>query len=413
MSEEHLAEMHEGFEQALRTMLMAAAKIRERAAQQRTDRAGAQQQQAGRTAEHAERAHATQQAALAAELAPVHRDDWWRQTRPERIARLWELSGRYAEQNDDAAAAHRHMNHQIRDRYGIDPQRVRVDNRDLTTAVAAIAADEKHAAREDTAAASDPADRDHEGPSRTQRADADDEKTSSTHRGRVGDNDPIPSEAMQRFLVDPQSRQAEQQVRLAAADAARRGAHEVAQERTETADLLQAIRVDARDPDGAGRRQRFAEQRQRLDAANVERRGAADELRGQAHDEQAAAYQDREHGVGDLADAREATHGGDAGTESAERRDAADDFTQARGHRTADADLVAAAATVDTPDAGYQRARAGDMPTLDASIRETRVTVAESFPHAAAQLSNPRHGAKQTQSSDARQPQQKRPKRSR
>lgn len=583
MSEEHLAEMHEGFEQALRTMLMAAAKIRERTAQRRADTAAAHRHQGWDTATHAEHAHAAQRAGLAAELAPVHHADWWQQARPERIARLWELSGRYAEQNDDAAAAHRHMNHQIRDRYGIDPQRVAADNRDLTTAIAAIAADEKHAAREDTAAVPHELAGDRRAASQTQVAGGDSDPTAAGHLQQAD------SERLRKSAQQPTSLTVEQQARaVAALDAwftnpggpvpwktpghSRETVEEMhaaleattlddalaafpgpiepdlttpeeeARSRRDMAELREQLATPARPSRPAEQSatdrtaepsvptvewlRRQGEQQMRRTAAengtqgaaptqggqhvawvpnwvDIERRAAdpaevdrscvdgdpsvwqeatfgpagdlgdehtaaarsyraqhpdvdfksalrtvydqaegegaydavvarirsidstpvpvtvtgeqeAAALLARARDERAARGQDRDHGAADLVDARSDAAGGRGDVALGERRDAAADFSEAREHRGAAGDLTdAAAAATETPDAGYQRARASDMPTLDAATRDTRVTVAESFPHPATQLSNPRHDTKHTQSSGARPTQQKRPKRSR
>lgn len=148
MSDDELTEIHDGFEQTLRTMLMAASKVRERVAERRAEAAQQQQRHASQAEDAATRGYTVHQSALAAELAPVHRDDWWQQASPTRIARLWELSDRFADGHPEAAAARNQLREQMQHRYNIDPERVRADNRDLTTAIRALADDDKQAARE-------------------------------------------------------------------------------------------------------------------------------------------------------------------------------------------------------------------------------------------------------------------------
>lgn len=148
MTDPH-SEMHQGFEEILRTMLMAAAKIRERVAERRTQQQQQRQQQADRTERQSDRVQTSQRAMLNAEFSPVHQRQWWNHARPERIARLWELSNRFSPEHDGAQSARDTMRATMQQRYGIDPETIQHDGRGLTTAVAAITADEKTTARSD------------------------------------------------------------------------------------------------------------------------------------------------------------------------------------------------------------------------------------------------------------------------
>ncbi len=94
---------------------VAEARLRER--QQRLHDAHAQSEQATR---QLQARLESERGAARAELAPVHREEWWEQASPEQIGRAWETAVAWRELDPDVARASERIGGELRERYAID-----------------------------------------------------------------------------------------------------------------------------------------------------------------------------------------------------------------------------------------------------------------------------------------------------
>ncbi len=110
----------EAFEGVLRVGLTAAGRMAEviaRAREQAAREARAASEHEAR--ELAERLSAERSVARA-QLAPVHRGDWWDQAQPGAVATAWETARAWQQIDPDAALAADRIRDEVRTRYGVD-----------------------------------------------------------------------------------------------------------------------------------------------------------------------------------------------------------------------------------------------------------------------------------------------------
>lgn len=122
-----MADDTDGIEEALagqvRVALTAAGMVSEalaRAREQRLRRAHASSEQEAR--QLASRLEAERRAARA-ELAAVHRPEWWNSATPEQIGRVYQLARAWAHEEPEAVRAEQRISQELRGRYGIDAAR--------------------------------------------------------------------------------------------------------------------------------------------------------------------------------------------------------------------------------------------------------------------------------------------------
>lgn len=119
-----MAEEADGIEEALagqvRVMVTAAALVGEAAARAR------EQQQRRAQAASEQRAHElrsrldAERGAARAELAAVHRPEWWGRATPEQIGRAYQVARAWSREEPEAVRAERRISQELRARYGID-----------------------------------------------------------------------------------------------------------------------------------------------------------------------------------------------------------------------------------------------------------------------------------------------------
>lgn len=112
--------IEESFESAARTAVTVAARVGEQLArihEEHLATARAQSEQAGR--EYAARLHAERDAARA-QLAPVHRDEWWAGADVNAIGAAYTTAKAWEDRDAEAARASYRIRTELRDRYGVD-----------------------------------------------------------------------------------------------------------------------------------------------------------------------------------------------------------------------------------------------------------------------------------------------------
>ncbi len=119
-----MAEESDGVDEAvegvLRVGLTAAGRMAEVIARAREQ--AAREAQAGSEHEARELAErlTAERSAARAQLAPVHRADWWDQAQPAAIATAWETARAWQQIDPDAARAADRIRDEVRTRYGVD-----------------------------------------------------------------------------------------------------------------------------------------------------------------------------------------------------------------------------------------------------------------------------------------------------
>lgn len=112
--------IEESFESAARTAVTVAARVGEQLArihEEHLATAHAQSEHAGR--EYAARLHAERDAARA-QLAPVHRDEWWVGADVKAIGAAYTTAKAWEDRDAEAARASYRIRSELRDRYGVD-----------------------------------------------------------------------------------------------------------------------------------------------------------------------------------------------------------------------------------------------------------------------------------------------------
>jgi len=110
----------EVFDDALRFGLTAAGRVAETRIRQREQQLRDAQAQGEQAARELRGRLDGERAAARAELAPIHREQWWEHAQPAQIARAWETATQWRELDPAAQRAAEHIRGQLRDRYDIN-----------------------------------------------------------------------------------------------------------------------------------------------------------------------------------------------------------------------------------------------------------------------------------------------------
>ena len=118
---------------------------------------GEQQRQARAASEHEARALQSRLSAewqtARAELAPVHRPEWWSSATTEQVGHASQVAKAWARDEPDAARAEQRISEELRSRYGIDPAGATADPAVVSAAGERTGQDRKRGAGERRAAA--------------------------------------------------------------------------------------------------------------------------------------------------------------------------------------------------------------------------------------------------------------------
>lgn len=89
-----------------------------------------------------------QRLAARAELATVHRPEWWRDAGPHQIARVVEVAQTWAPHDAEAATAAQVVKHEVQERFGVDVDATGPHTTEILHATHAAAADRAEAAKQ-------------------------------------------------------------------------------------------------------------------------------------------------------------------------------------------------------------------------------------------------------------------------
>ena len=125
----------EAVDGALRTGLMAAARIGEQLARMREqEQRNIQRAEEERARQLQDRFNASQ-AAARAQLEPVSRDDWWDKATPDMIERVHETATAWKDHDPVAAEHAERIRDQVQQRYGIDVSNTGASEHDISAAI--------------------------------------------------------------------------------------------------------------------------------------------------------------------------------------------------------------------------------------------------------------------------------------
>lgn len=112
--------IEEAFEGQLRVLVTAAGQVGEQIARGREEALRRAQAQSEQEARELQSRLAAEQRAARAELANVHRSDWWERATPEQIGRSYQIARAWAQDDPEAVRAEQRVRDEVRARYGID-----------------------------------------------------------------------------------------------------------------------------------------------------------------------------------------------------------------------------------------------------------------------------------------------------
>ena len=119
--------IEEAFEGQLRVLVTAAGQVGERIARGREEALRRAQAQSEQEARELQSRLAAEQRAARAELANVHRSDWWDRATPEVIGRTYQVARAWSQEDPEAVRAEQRMNDELRTRYGVDVNSTNAD----------------------------------------------------------------------------------------------------------------------------------------------------------------------------------------------------------------------------------------------------------------------------------------------
>lgn len=117
--------IEEAIEGQMRLLVTAAAQAGDRLARMREDALRRAQATSEREARELQSRLAAEQRTVRADLAGVHRDDWWEKATPERIAQAYESAVAWRNEEPEAARAEARIADELRTRHGITPDQLR------------------------------------------------------------------------------------------------------------------------------------------------------------------------------------------------------------------------------------------------------------------------------------------------
>ncbi|MGI8412390.1 MAG: hypothetical protein ACR2LV_05560 [Solirubrobacteraceae bacterium] len=110
----------EVFDDTIRLAVTAGGRVAEARVRERQQRLRDAQVQSEQAARQLQARLESERSAARAELAPVHRDEWWEQASPEQIGHAWETAAAWRDLDPDAARAGERMRDELSDRYAVD-----------------------------------------------------------------------------------------------------------------------------------------------------------------------------------------------------------------------------------------------------------------------------------------------------
>lgn len=119
--------IEEAFEGQLRVLVTAAGQVGERIVRGREEALRRAQAQSEQEARELQSRLAAEQRVARAELANVHRSDWWDRATPEAIGRTYQVARAWSQEDPEAVRAAQRMNDELRTRYGVDVNSTNAD----------------------------------------------------------------------------------------------------------------------------------------------------------------------------------------------------------------------------------------------------------------------------------------------
>lgn len=147
--------IEEAFEGQLRVLVTAAGQVGERIARGREEALRRAQAQSEQEARELQSRLAAEQRAARAELANVHRSDWWDRATPEVIGRTYQVARAWSQEDPEEVRAEQRMNDELRTRYGVDVNSTNADPAAVRAAVERAEQERAQADAERTRAASE------------------------------------------------------------------------------------------------------------------------------------------------------------------------------------------------------------------------------------------------------------------
>lgn len=148
--------IEEAFDGQLRVLVTAAGQIGERIARQREDALRRAQAHSEQEARELQSRLAAEQRAARAELAAVHRNEWWDRATPAEVGRAYQVARAWSREDPEAVRAEQRIRDEVRTRYGVDVDNAGGDPAAVRAAVERSqqeATDERARAAEEAAAA--------------------------------------------------------------------------------------------------------------------------------------------------------------------------------------------------------------------------------------------------------------------
>lgn len=147
--------IEEAFEGQLRVLVTAAGQVAEQIARGREEALRRAQAQSEQEARQLQSRLAAEQRTARAELANVHRSDWWDRATPEVIGRTYQVARAWSQEDSEAVRAEQRMNDELRTRYGVDVNSTNADPAAVRAAVERAEQERAQADAERTRAASE------------------------------------------------------------------------------------------------------------------------------------------------------------------------------------------------------------------------------------------------------------------
>lgn len=119
--------IEEAFEGQMRVLITAAGQAGERIARAREESLRRSQAASEQEARELTSRLAAEQRAARAELAGVHRAEWWDRATPEEVGRTYQVARAWSREDPEAARAVDRMRDELRTRYDVDVERSGVD----------------------------------------------------------------------------------------------------------------------------------------------------------------------------------------------------------------------------------------------------------------------------------------------
>ena len=127
--------IEEAFEGQVRILVTAAGQVAERLARAREQALRRAQEQSEQQAREMRSRLEAERRAARAELAGVHRADWWDTATPEHIGHSWQVARAWAHEDPEAVRAEQRIRAELRTRYGVDADNTGAPPADVQAAI--------------------------------------------------------------------------------------------------------------------------------------------------------------------------------------------------------------------------------------------------------------------------------------